>query len=193
MARGVGIKITVDDKPLVALFTRIAQAGEDPSDLLDDIGASEVVSVQQRFETETDPSGRKWVPLRPATIRAKRGDTRILRRRGRLFGSITHNATATYVDVGTNVRDYAAVHQFGATIEHFARSQMATFKRNKDGDWRFAKKRSAAKSAMAKPITIGAHSVTIPARSYLGISDGDRAMIIEKGEAWLKAKMEGGA
>lgn len=187
---GAGWRIEVQDEAVQAAFGRVIAAGLDLEPLFDRIGASLVVSTQHRFETETDPQGRKWKPLAKSTLRRKKGDTRILRWRNRLYSSFTHNATADYLEVGSNVI-YAGVHQGGATIEHFARSQRATFVRSKSGRMRFASKRSKAKSRVVRPITIGAHAVAIPARPYLGIDDADRAMIVETTEAYI-AEAAGG-
>lgn len=193
---GAGITIIVNDEPAATAINRVIAAGKDLQPLFDDIGASMVISTQHRFETESDPAGKKWAPLAKSTLRRKKGDARILRFRNRLYGSITHNATPSYLEWGTNVV-YAAVHQFGATIEHFARSQSATFRVAKEGAftkadgtrvgsrWRFASKRSKAKNIVRKHITIGEHTITIPARPYLGLDDADSKMIVEKAEAYL--------
>lgn len=201
---GAGITITVNDAEVLAAFSRVAAASLDFTPLFDDIGASLVVSTQQRFETETDPSGKKWTPLRPSTKRARRGVPHILRDRNRLFRSLTHNATPSYLEVGTNVI-YAAIHQFGGTIDLAAREQTANFRMASEGAYtkadgtkvgsrlRFAKRKSKSKRVWAKSFSIGAHSITIPARPYLGLSDGDKALILEKTEAYLMAAKGGAA
>jgi phage gpG-like protein len=80
-----------------------------------------------------------------------------LRDEGHLYASITHRASPTSVEVGSNAI-YAAIHQFGGTIK--------------------------AKDAKALRFRIGdvwvtKESVTIPARPFLGIDDDDRQMIVE--------------
>lgn len=179
-----GYSVKVTDNDIAAALGRVIEAGRDLTPLFDHLGPSLVGSTQQRFETETDPQGRKWIPLRPATIRAKRGDTRILRRRNILWGSLTFNVGPAFLAWGTNVA-YAGIHQGGGTIEKFARSQKATFAKTRKGQMRFAKKRTKAKSRVVKPITIGAHSVTIPARPYLGIDAADKQLIIDEANAYL--------
>lgn len=186
-----GISITVNDADIAAALGRIIEAGRDLQPLFDRIGPSLVRSTQMRFETETDPQGRKWAPLRPATIRAKKGDRRILHRRGFLYGSLTHNALPSYLEVGTNLV-YGAIHQLGGTIDFAAREQNATFRKTRSGQMRFAKTRTKAKSRVVKPITIGAHSVTIPARPYLGLDAEDKAFILKESAAYL-AEAAGGA
>lgn len=201
---GARMTIRVNDAEVAKAFDRVLDAGRDMTPLLDDIGASLVVSTQHRFETETDPTGRKWTPLAKSTLRRKAPDRRILRLRSRLFGSITHNATPTYLQVGTNVK-YGAIHQLGRTIDFAEREASAKFRMAKEGAYtkadgtkvgsrlRFARKRSKAKSNTTKSFTIGAHSVTIPARPYLGVSDADRKLILDKAEAYILAPVEGGA
>lgn len=186
------IEIRVDDAAVIAAFDRVQAAGGDLGTFLDNIGGGLVASTQQRFESETDPQGRKWKPLARSTIRKKKGDTRILRQRGQLLQSLTHNATPSYLEVGTNVV-YAGIHQFGGTIEQAARQQRATFVRSKSGRLRFAKASTRAKSRVVKPIAIGAHTVTIPARPYLGISEADAKMIVETADAYIVAASGGAA
>lgn len=199
-----GASIKVDDADIRAALGRVIEAGRDLQPFFDHLGPGQVSATQNRFLSESDPQGRKWKELRPATIRAKRGDRRILRRRSILFGSFSHLAAPSYLAWGTNV-PYAWVHQGGAVIEQYARSQKATFrtaakgaasKTDAEGNvtrvgsrLRFAKHRTKAKSAYSKPVTIGAHSVTIPARAYLGISADDKQLIIDEaknylGDAW---------
>ncbi len=81
--------------------------------LLNLIGDDLVQSTQRRFERQTAPDNRFWLPLSPATRKARRQPSpRILRDRGLLYQSITHRVTGDSLQVGTNII-YAAIHQFG--------------------------------------------------------------------------------
>lgn len=184
------IEIRVDDEGVLAAFDRVEAAGLDLEPLFDRIGGGLVSSTQTRFQTKTDPQGRKWKPLERATIRAKKGDTRILQESGALLRSLTHNATPSYLEVGSADKK-AGVHQFGATIEQFARSQRATFVRGRNGRLRFAKATTRLKSRTVRSITIGAHTVTIPARPFLDISEADAKMIVDEADAYI-AEAAGG-
>jgi phage virion morphogenesis protein len=139
---------------------------DDKQGLFDAIGASLVVSTQHRFERETGPDGKTW----PASLRAETFGGKTLTDSARLVGSITHNATADGVEVGTNVI-YAAIHQLGGIIRALG-----------DGYLRF---KGASGWASKK-------SVTMPARPFLGLDDDDNKEIVALADDWL-AKPLGGA
>jgi len=185
------ITIEVNDEQIATALDRVADAGLNPQPLFDDIGASMVVSTQQRFLTETDPSGRKWQRHAKSTVRRRGAGAPILRDRNLLFRSLTHNATGGYVEWGTNRVD-GGIHQFGGTIQQYARSQKASFAKNRKGKWRFAKHSDRRKSKVTKHITIAAHAVTIPARPYLGVDAEDRKLILDMIETYVTNAAEGG-
>ena len=111
------------------------------------IGEGLVSSTKERFENETAPDGTKW----PKSYRAAARGGQTLSDKGRLKNSISYQASATKVEVGTNVK-YAHVHQEGMEIK----AKNAKFLRFRvGGGW--AKKKK----------------VTIPKRPFLGISDED--------------------
>ena len=90
--------------------------------LLNLIGDDLVQSTQNRFERQTAPDNRFWLPLSPATRKARRQPSpRILRDRGLLYQSITHRVTGDSLQVGTNII-YAAIHQFGGKARQRAKS-----------------------------------------------------------------------
>lgn len=173
-----GVRITIDDEAVNAALSRIEAAGRDTRPLMEAITGAMLFSVQRRFETETDPDGTPWAPLRPRTaarrIRGRpRGTEHMLRVTNRLYSSITGEATDTQSTVGTNLA-YAAAHQAGATIRRPARSATVRL-RKVGGRTRFA--RRSHKRARDVDVTIGAHTIVIPARPYLGFSEDDRAEI----------------
>ena len=50
-----------------------------------EIGQSLLVNIRQGFEAERSPDGEAWEPLKPATVRQRKGDAHpILQRKGRL-------------------------------------------------------------------------------------------------------------
>ena len=119
----------------------------DPVGLNKKIGEVLVSSTKKRFEDETAPDGTKW----PKSYRAAARGGQTLSDKGRLKNSISYQASATKVEVGTNVK-YAHVHQEGMEIK----AKNAKFLRFRvGGGW--AKKKK----------------VTIPKRPFLGISDED--------------------
>lgn len=145
-------------------------------------------SARENFRREAGPDGRPWVPLSPATIRARKKRSKsalaILRDSGRLAGSINFRATNDEARVGA-VPEYAAIHQLGGTIEKPERTALVWRKRERNGTIgrRFARKK--LKTSVATGVTIPAHTITIPARPYLGVSAQDQVDIFEAAERWL--------
>ncbi|MDI4664706.1 phage virion morphogenesis protein [Xanthobacter autotrophicus] len=156
---GVTLQTTIADSAARAYFTALATVMDDTTPVMRAIGVGLVEGTHTRFEHAVSPDGQPWAPLLPAYAAIKKGPG-ILREsamRGGLMGSITFRAGRAEVEVGTN-KIYAAVHQFGATIEP------------KNWPWLVFRLASGM-------VFVG--SVTIPARPYIGISRDDEQMILE--------------
>jgi phage virion morphogenesis protein len=171
-----GVSITLDVSRVQAALGNLVRAAEDLRAPFDEIGDMLVASTIHRFETGTGPDGVAWIPSK----RAQATNTKTLVERGRLRDSIVHEAGANFVAVGSNLV-YAAIHQLGGTIDKEARSQvnLTAGKSSKFISAASARKRTKAKSrtVFGTEVTIGAHSVTIPARPYLGFSQEDTTEI----------------
>lgn len=174
---------------------RLVDRAEHPAPILASMAAYMLTSTQRRFEREEGPDGTKWKPLSARTAnrrlgkRGRRGTANILRVTTQLYRSLSAYSDETTAEVGTNMVQ-AAAHQFGATIEHFARSQRATFKKIRGTNrQRFAK--TGVRGGEVRNITIGEHTITIPARPYMGFSVIDVAELLRiaqdgiRGEASL--------
>lgn len=174
----VSIVITVDDEEVQQALNRLIAAGRDMKPAMEQIGGHLEFTVRRRFELMRDPEGRPWAPHAKSTVRRRGIGAHILTLRGRLRDSISWRATSDAVAVGTNV-PYAAAHQFGATITHAARQKVVSLKkfRGKKSAVRFV--REGTKGAESRTVTIGAHTVRIPARPFLGFDDYDRTRIRE--------------
>jgi len=139
-------------------FRRLGDYLRSPDSMLEEVGETLQSSTKQRFITETDPTGKKWAPNRPATLasyfrRRGAGSKKILTDSGTLGDSIRYQLTGGFsvgswrsgggrsVTVGTNLV-YGAMQQYGGTRARFPHLW---------GD--------------------------IPARPYLGVSRDDRARI----------------
>jgi phage virion morphogenesis protein len=129
-----------------------------------------VRSTQDRFPTETDPEGRPWQKLKPATMERKK-TKKILREEGHLQDTIHYQADNSNVRVGS-VRVYAAIHQLGGEIKKRQSSQQ---KAAIGGRAHFARRAAG-------------RAIQMPQRAYLGISRTDRERILEIAEDFL---MEG--
>ncbi|MDD1534564.1 MULTISPECIES: phage virion morphogenesis protein [unclassified Bradyrhizobium] len=159
---------------LSALIARVAS----PRPMYQDIGLALVTSTHERWQRSVAPTGSPWPPS--LRVIAHGGKTLILT--SRLYRSITANASSSGVEVGTNVV-YAAIHQFGGQIAKAARSAVLHFKTNKrTGISRFAK---PGKADRARKATIGAHTVRMPARPFLGLDQDDPETIRTIVERWL--------
>ncbi|MBY0394841.1 MAG: phage virion morphogenesis protein [Thermoleophilia bacterium] len=189
---GTSIRIEVADADVAAGIQRLVDTGRDLRPAFDAIGAALLFSSQNRFQTQSGPDGAAWAPFAPST-RKRMPDRRkpgvLLRDRGRLYGSLTFAADSDSVEVGTNVV-YAAIHQFGGEIVRPERQGSATFiiatkgaATAKDGRrvgsrLRFARASTRAKSRHTKAFAVPAHTIRIPARPYLGISEADKVEIL---------------
>lgn len=155
-----GARIRVEADAALAALGRAAAQTASPRGLYDAIGAAMVVSTQMRFERQGGPDGSPW----PPSIRAMVAGGKTLIDSARLLQSITHQADAAGVDIGTNAI-YAAVHQFGATIR-------ATTAR-------------ALRFELPGIGWVMRRSVRIPARPFLGLDAADEAEIMAIAGDWL--------
>ena len=157
---GLALGYRLDDAQAQRALAGLVEAGTDMTELMDDIGAAMVTSTQLRFEDGEAPDGSKWTP----SIRAREEGGKTLVDSSHLMDSITHSASATQVEWGTNVL-YAAVHQLGKTIK----PKTQPYLRFKIGDrWSLKKQ------------------VTIPARPFVGLSDEDKDVIRERVTGYLR-------
>lgn len=180
-----GASILLDDE-LSPVLAQIGLHVSRPGDLTAAFAAAMLQSTQRRFERETGPDGVKWKSLASRTSMRKvrggrRGTANILRVTTRLYSSLVAASSDTSAEVGTNAV-YARIHQLGGEIQHYARSQSMSLKKIRTR-YRFV--RPGTKGAQERKVTIGEHSVTIPARPYLGFSEEDRANLLAIGEEWL--------
>lgn len=142
-----GAQIIIDPRSLgdaAQFFDALAGRARDMTSLMDAVGLYLVGATIENFEQESSPEGAPWKP----SLRARQRGGQTLSDTGRLKSSITHQASAHEVVVGTNVL-YAAIHQFGGVI--------------------------VPVSADALHFVIGgrhifAQRVVMPARPYLGIA-----------------------
>lgn len=166
---GVSYIFETDDDGLLGRMRLMSERMDDLSSFYKPLGEHMLRSTAQNFETETDPDGKAWKTLLPATIarRKKRGQTPIAILRATkntgLSSSISAQADANELRVGSP-KVYAAIHQLGGAISKAARKGKA-FGRD--------------------DVSIPAHKINIPARPYIGIGDEDVIAIIELADDWL--------
>jgi phage virion morphogenesis protein len=106
------LTIEIDDREVRRALEQLSRRAQDMSPVMRAIGADMERRMLERFETQTDPTGRKWAPLKPATVAAKKGRGSILYRFGALQESRNWQADARSVRWGFG-QEYAAFHEFG--------------------------------------------------------------------------------
>jgi len=176
---GVRMQLAGQDAALSELDGIILRA-RNPRGMFESIGLSLVTSTQHRFEESQGPDGSPW----PPSIRALATGGKTLIESARLMRSISYQASDSGVEVGTNVI-YAAIHQFGGDINQPARSGTVHFKTSKKTGKRLPGFRKASRADEHRDVSIGAHTVHMPARPFIGLDDDDDREILRIAEEWL--------
>jgi phage virion morphogenesis protein len=148
-----------------------------------------ITSTDMNFRRAQTPEGTAWEPLKKSTIKQRRkGSSKPLNDTGVLRASITtgkkgnvNQVNNQSVQVGTNL-PYAAIHQFGGTINRDARSGMISWKM-KDGKMQFHGGLKSMKNGFAESTkytkkgtymrlrhSFKAYTITIPCRQYMGLT-----------------------
>jgi len=175
-----GIQFHVDDKEVQAKLGSLQRAAQNPAAIMAAIAPYLVTSTRRHIERETGPEG-PWPRLSPRTAnkrigRRQRGYENMLRVRGNLYSSIVSDSGSDYAVVGSNL-PYAAIHQTGGVIEMPERSQDIHQNYNAKTDHFDPRFRARNRSNFSRKVKVGAHTITIPARTYLYLDDADRAEI----------------
>lgn len=148
-------RIDVDDAQVLGALRRlINEVGVHTAPTMGSIARLGENATRQRFSTQTGPDGQRWKP----SLRAQLTGGRTLTKDGHLADSISSTYGKDYAEWGVN-RIYAAIHQFGGVIK------------------------AKTAGALKFPIPGGGFAVvkqvTMPARPYLGVSEDDRADILD--------------
>lgn len=109
------ITVDVQNQEVMRALQDLQRRLNDMTPVMSEIGQKLEGTVSMRFTTQTDPLGRRWTQLKPATLqaRAKAGKTgNILDFTGDMLAGLSWAATAESVRVGFNV-PYAAYHEWG--------------------------------------------------------------------------------
>ena len=121
MSTGVTVNINVRDfnRSLAALMRKV----RDQRSMWEEIGFILLKSVDENFEQEGRPDWDEWDP---AVGETKPPGDKILTDSGQLRRSVTHDADAEGVTIGSNL-EYAAIHQFGGqTKPHEIKARFAS-------------------------------------------------------------------
>lgn len=109
------VTISYNDREVQAYFRQAIRRFRDLSAPMREIGEALVLSTDERWEREEDPTGRPWEDISPRTRARKRAKGRIdkiLQDTGTGRASINYQADRFRVVIGTPL-DYMANHQLG--------------------------------------------------------------------------------
>lgn len=184
------IKIDIDDSRVMAALARLSQAAVNASPVMKTIASIMWHEVEDNFAEEGRP---KWMGLKPSSNKKRQGG-KILQDTSRLVSSITPHSDATSAAVGTNVK-YAAIHQFGGDIKRNAYSRKVRHRTDRDGNLlrtgKFGGKglifaKDSHKRVITRWFEVGAHTINIPARPFLGLSDSGCERIVQAVNDYLR-------
>lgn len=159
---GVSMDMSIDDAAVLAGLDALTDLARDQFEVMDEVGASMVISTQQRFELGIGPDGTPWEP----SARAEEVGGQTLIESARLVQSITHDAEPTAVSWGTDVI-YGLPHQEGMTIE--------------------AKGGGSLRFRLPGGGFASVSSVELPARPFLGVNEDDETLI---GDIYVDAVLD---
>ena len=177
------IEIEINARELQARIEQAAAKLENMRPLMQRIAGTLEHETEANFAAQGRPS---WAPLSKATIakRLKRnngGSTlKILQDRGILASSISTAYGSDYAQIGVGgaARHYAAIHQFGGTIEGAPQSRKTRLRTDARGNLvrQGTEGRAKGRATFAKDShkrareswnTSGPYQIEIPARPYL--------------------------
>lgn len=160
-------RIELDDARVRIALERLRKfPANEARDAMAQIARYMKTAAELRFRMQIGPDGKTWTPSKAAQKRG--GQT--LRDTNRLFRSLTWLAGPDYAEAGTNVV-YAPVHQFG--INRIV-SVGAHRRQTKGGD-----ARRGTISVRSSPVRPYRRHMSLPARPFLGFSDGDANRILD--------------
>lgn len=164
-----------------AALVRMRQLGESPRSVWEAIGNYGETSTRLRFKNQVGPDGKPW--MKSARARRSGGQTLVLS--SRLLRSIGHTSNASGAEWGTNVV-YAGIHNHGGKIDRLAFSSWTRLRTDSRGrllrqsaireggsDRLAVFAKATHKRAVERRYTVGAYSIQMPARPFLGVNDQD--------------------
>lgn len=113
--------IEFDDREVLDGLARVLERTGNLRPLLTGIGELMMLSTKQRFVSTTAPDGSPWLLNSVlSTLLYKEGDRPLTGETGLLHSTIDYDVvSATAVEIGSPMQDYAAMQQFGGTRAEF--------------------------------------------------------------------------
>ena len=187
-----GATLEFDSQAVLAAINEAAEAMGNPELMLREMGEYLIQRTEDRFTSQTAPDGTPWQALSPRYQRSKKKNRdKILTFNGYLGKQFAYQINGGELRVGTN-RVYAAIHQFGGEFQRQARQGTVYFKQSKKGEVgrRFVKK---TESNFAQDVNIGAYTIRIPSRPFLGTSEADDYALVQIALKYIQLGTYGGA
>lgn len=160
------IEITYDDREVLAVLKELQARAADLEPALLEIGEDLVPRWKRRFDTSTGPDGRRWLPnTQTSIIRYLEGQSGSFGKRGKITkkGAARAMAKRPLVQEGY-LRDTLEYQLDGDTLLIGSPQKYAAVQQF-----------GAERGSLGK----GAPWGDIPARPFLGVSDEDRATILQ--------------
>ena len=193
------IELKVDDQQIIKALEGMSAKLRNLRPAMTEISHDMLDAVCQRF----DEGPSRWARLAKSTVKRyeKKGystSPTLNRTAGGLFPSISPDSSNDSATVGTN-KKYAAIHHFGGTIKRPERQQVIHFRqqvrgkitratRNEQGHLSGGDLFSKAKRGhYAMKVTVGGHTIKMPARPYMYLEEADRQRIL----ATMQRHLEG--
>jgi len=170
--------IRLDDTAILARLSEIAKRVDDMTPAMRGIGEVLVESTKQRFETSTGPDGQAWKPNALATILGR------LAQIGGAYSAKTGRMTKKGAAAFTGKKPLIATGVLQDTIRY---QIVAGGHGVEIGTNRFASEWEGG----AAVHQFGSKTGKIPARPFLGISDGDRVEVLDILDKFLQQAIAG--
>lgn len=171
-----------------ALAAGAAVLGE-PGQILQDLIDPLIRIHQARFRAQQAPDGTPWAPLSPRYLASKRKNKdKILTLDGYLRNTLRGQVEGDTLLFGTD-RAYGAIQHLGGKIEREARATSVYFRMNErtgEVGRQFVPKH---RSNFAQDVKVGPYTIEIPARPWLGTSDSDDGMLLQRVMTFLTTAM----
>lgn len=166
--------VIINDKTFIKSIEESRQRIQNLKPVMQVIAQDMMTTKDMNFRNQQSPDGVKWDLLTIPTINARRNkkktSIKILQDTGRLKASFTTESDNKTAKIGSNV-EYAAIHQYGGTINKNARSGYMYFGNNKYGEYGLVKKK---KAILKKGVTYQSHTIVIPQRQMIGLTDAKK-------------------
>lgn len=181
-----GVTLTLDYQDAMHVLLGMEQQLRHPEPMLEKMGEALMQFHRQRFQDQKSPAGEDWQALsRRYKKRKKRNKDKILVLDGTLRETLRWQIRGNELLFGTD-RPYGAIHQFGGTIEIPARSQRAYYRqvRGEKIKGQFVQKVrnqfvSKKRANYSEWNTIGAYTILMPARPWLGVSETEKIRLVD--------------